>query len=574
MSYEESVDHFLSNFCTCEEQLTRSKTIEGGVCEVCKKDQVVNKSVLERVLSEKRKRKEIAENPIYQSIPNVVREIRNQTERLRSESDIFQEGDSQVYDNVDELHLGGTQGDQLYSDPDRNIILTLTPPRRRRENLAQVNRGEYPELNQPEEGLEQNQGQPLLDQEDLGLEDLEMENAARGLRDSIMGLNQERFSGLKDEDPDTFFVRIERHANFSGWDEDRKLHAVFLALRGTASDFAETLPVATKANYDLLKTALTNHFKVNKSKVLQWQEIQDFSLRSGQSVTNYYDELRKLATRLGGISDEQLLVMFIKGLPRDLKIQVMAKEPRTLADGLDAARLFEGMLDVQKDNSTSATNPFASSETWNSRPDHDLRERVSNLTKFSEKVSSSLETLSKRMDEIALVVKRGEPSLHEKPYTGDPWETGSENKQICFRDNPSNNFPNTPPDGRRGTTDRPFKDDVKCYFCGNRGHRQADCWSYQHQQQMSGETRRSRPNSTGSTNVAHIDVSVNQDMTFPGEVLNNKIWVLADSGSRMTMMSADCYNRLNPRPKLERPEYAEVAGVSGVATPVAGLTKI
>ena len=194
MSYEESVDHFLNNFCTCEEQLTRSKTAESRVCEECRKDQIVDESVLQRVLDEKRKRAEIAENPIYQNIPKVVQEIRNQTERLRSESEIFQEGESEVkeditfeeepsyrktvdhfinnfctisrnirkiteniredrdlplepeeeplYDNVGELHLGGTQGDQLYSDPDRNIILTLTPPRRRRENFAQVNRGE------------------------------------------------------------------------------------------------------------------------------------------------------------------------------------------------------------------------------------------------------------------------------------------------------------------------------------------------------------------------------------------------------------------------------------------------
>ena len=92
-----------------------------------------------------------------------------------------------------------------------------------------------------------------------------MENAARGLRDSIMGLNQERF----------------------------------LALRGTASDFAETLPEATKADYEALKDAIKNHFKINESKVLQWEEIQGFSLKTGQSVTGYFDELRKLANRLG-----------------------------------------------------------------------------------------------------------------------------------------------------------------------------------------------------------------------------------------------------------------------------------
>ena len=221
-----------------------------------------------------------------------------------------------VYDNVGELHLGGAQREPLYSDPDRNIILTLdhqrSPQRKRRANLApeldpEENTENYPLYPFPQQiGAELNQHENPLQNREQDLENEGMESL-RGLRDSIMGLNQESFSGAKGESPETFFVRIERHANFGGWNEERKLQAVFLALRGRASDFAETLPAATKADFELIKAALTNHFKVNKSKVLQWEEIQDFSLQPGQTVTSYYDQLSKLATRLGGISDEQLL---------------------------------------------------------------------------------------------------------------------------------------------------------------------------------------------------------------------------------------------------------------------------
>ena len=63
-------------------------------------------------------------------------------------------------------------------------------------------------------------------------------------------------------------------------------------------------------------------------------------------------------------------------------------------------------------------------------------------------------------------------------------------------------------------------------------------------------------------------------MTLTGKIQNTKIVALADSGSHLNIISADCYNRLNPRPKLERPEYHEIVGVSGIGTPVAGLATI
>ena len=106
---------------------------------------------------------------------------------------------------------------------------------------------------------------------------------------------------------------------------------------------------------------------------------------------------------MGGISDEQLLVMFIKGLPRDLKIQVMAKEPTTLNDGLEAARLFEGMLDVEKDNSVSTTNPFRSTR------EEILSEQVATLTEKLNVMSSNrdnsvgeqLAALNKKIEELS-----------------------------------------------------------------------------------------------------------------------------------------------------------------------------
>ena len=113
-----------------------------------------------------------------------------------------------VYDNVGELHLGGAQREPLYSDPDRNIILTLdhqrSPQRKRRANLApeldpEENTENYPLYPFPQQiGAELNQHENPLQNREQDLENEGMESL-RGLRDSIMGLNQESFSGAKGE---------------------------------------------------------------------------------------------------------------------------------------------------------------------------------------------------------------------------------------------------------------------------------------------------------------------------------------------------------------------------------------
>ena len=338
-----------------------------------------------------------------------------------------------MYDRAEEFQLRNRLGqEQIYVNPEAEVK-HLKHPRSSVQNRQRTN-----------SPIELHLGTHPLVGGHIDVRNQEMDNAARSLRDSLMGLNQEQFSGNKGEDPNAFFVRIDRQANFSGWNDDRKLHAVFLALRGTASDFAETLPAAVKANYEDLKEAITNHFKINKSKVLQWEEIQRFALKDGQSVTSYYDELRKLATSLGGISDEQLLVMFQRGLPRDLKIQVMAKEPRTLNEGLEAARLFEGMLDVVKDNNICATNPFRRDALENSYVSRHLEAQISSLAdqvgslksqkenSLNSQIQEQLTKLSLRIEEIAercMEPRKNEADPREhrdsSPNTKGDWSTAA-----------------------------------------------------------------------------------------------------------------------------------------------------
>ena len=245
-----------------------------------------------------------------------------------------------------------------------------------------------------------------------------------------------------------------------------------------------------------------------------------------------------------------------------MKIQVMAKEPTTLNDGLEAARLFEGMLDVEKDNSVSTTNPFRSTR------EEILSEQVATLTEKLNVMSSNrdnsvgeqlaalnkkIEELSSKYEHIAGSEGRDEHSQTEErnaPKQGRPtWNQGQTQQDWGGPQVERNS------DGNKQVR---FRDERKCFFCGRIGHVQADCWAYQRQ----------------SSNATHSDIPVNRDMSLTGVINGSQVDVLADSGSHLNIMSEKCYRNLKPIPKLLRPDFVNIIGVSGVGTPVMGMAKV
>ena len=63
-------------------------------------------------------------------------------------------------------------------------------------------------------------------------------------------------------------------------------------------------------------------------------------------------------------------------------------------------------------------------------------------------------------------------------------------------------------------------------------------------------------------------------MSLTGVINGRQVGVLADSGSHLNIMSEICYRNLKPAPKLLRPDFESIVGVSGVSTPVMGMAKV
>ena len=155
------------------------------------------------------------------------------------------------------------------------------------------------------------------------------------------GLRPGNYKGATD--PEKFFKKFERLSSYGEWNEGKMAKVVPLLLDGKASDYYDSLDERKKNDYKQLKQSIVQHFKCNKSKLVRWTELNQKVLVLDQSVADFHDELVEDARKLGGVSDEQLMICFVNGLPNDFREFVALAEPKTLEESLTKARLYESL---------------------------------------------------------------------------------------------------------------------------------------------------------------------------------------------------------------------------------------
>ena len=278
-----------------------------------------------------------------------------------------------------------------------------------------------------------------------------MEQAIKDLKElNTMGLRPEKYTGTSN--PEKFFKKFDRLATYGDWDNAKKAKVIPLLLDEKASDFFDILEDDKKNDFEELKKAMCEHFECNKSKLVRWSELNQKEMSAGQSVTDFHDELVEEAKKFGEVSDEQLMIFFVSNLLPDCKEFVALSEPKTLAESLAKARLYESLQKSKKKvllaaNSTGTTVHLEGT----------LVKMQDMINKNSEMIIKNSEINSEMMREIMAEVK----------------EIRNENRQpvdsCAARTNVSSN--NAPPARRRKAS----KKRPRCFFCKNTGHLIASC---------------------------------------------------------------------------------------------------
>ena len=166
-----------------------------------------------------------------------------------------------------------------------------------------------------------------------------------------------KFLGEENEDVERYFRKIERWHRQVGYGKQEKASMIPFGLDGKSLDFYEGTSAETQGNYNEIKNAIIAHFKPNRSVNRLWEELCQIKKLPHQSVNEFYSEIRKKANKISGVTDQNILRIFMTGLGNPLKNKVAEYEPATIGDALNKARLIESIGANDEEEALVATSP-------------------------------------------------------------------------------------------------------------------------------------------------------------------------------------------------------------------------
>lgn len=259
------------------------------------------------------------------------------------------------------------------------------------------------------------------------------------------------FSGL-DEDftIGDFFEEIERVGKIADWDDGSLVTAAKLKLNGEAEQFARFHPAVKHAGTWV-------SFKQELSKRFGKSADKNLTIKLTQAIQKPNESTRSFLSRVSGLayrcfpSEERIRnkILFeqaLKGLNSNTRRFVMSQSPKTYQDIWDSALQEEQCLDFDKHRAEiNSINPV-SVENRDSSELAELKQLMRvNMKESEKKINELTEQLTKL---TSLVMQTQQPNNTPQMSYPPPFY-------------PPPNF---------NHYQRPRRQDIVCYRCGEKGH--------------------------------------------------------------------------------------------------------
>lgn len=267
------------------------------------------------------------------------------------------------------------------------------------------------------------------------------------------------FSGIE-HDALEFIEQFEYYATFCKWTDKDKLAAFPLALTGSARIWLLTL-TETYDNFDQLKQLFNDRFLSKTDEWVLRKELSDRKQKLNESVMDYCADVMKRCQRLK-IKAEDQMHKFIEGLLPELRDFVILREPKTLAEALNNAKIRETVkpasqlavvtrsdLDQLQANMLNALSNVHSTVSNVNAPSFDkVRPQIR-----QDRIDSGIESMIK--DQIRQELRR-------ERFRTNP---SHDNRPLRFTQN-----------GGFGRPTRAVNGDPLCTICSKVGHTAARCY--------------------------------------------------------------------------------------------------
>ena len=180
----------------------------------------------------------------------------------------------------------------------------------------------------------------------------------------MAGFNQ-FYYGLPTEDLDEFIRQFEAHATLANFTGEKKKTSFQTRLKGNANICFNGLTEDEKSSYDNIVKALKDNYQGESWK---WQMNTKLLTRkqgTNESIDDFASDIMKLSAQLSKPIEEQMSY-FVRGLQPHIQSFVIGKEPKTLKEAIDHARL--GVLVEQVKQSQVSSSNIQGNEACTSEP--------------------------------------------------------------------------------------------------------------------------------------------------------------------------------------------------------------
>jgi hypothetical protein len=275
-----------------------------------------------------------------------------------------------------------------------------------------------------------------------------------------------KFSGADDEDPREWLDDYRFAGKANGWNADRMRDAFGAYLRKGAREwYLEFKTANNDANWNATAQAFVNKY-CGADFQEQWQEeLCHLKQRKGETVEEYYYQVKRMATR-AGLDAAAALPYFIRGLLPEIKAVVKTHEPADLAEALTKAKHFE--QGKGKPKRFKKTKRYESSDDDSDDTSEDEKPKKKKKEHKKKKSSSDdeLDELTKRFNKLQINLMQQVEGLTQK---------------IGYQNQSRNNGPREPP---RNNSSNNYNNNMynnngprRCYNCNKIGHFARDCLS-------------------------------------------------------------------------------------------------
>jgi len=281
------------------------------------------------------------------------------------------------------------------------------------------------------------------------------------------------YNGLPSEDFDEFCRQFDAHATLANFTPDKQKLSFQTRLSGNALVFFNTLTTEEKATLITIKQALKQNFEGDSWK---WQlETRLLSRKqlSGECVDDYAADIIKMSTQLQKGNTDQISY-FVRGLLPSIRAFVFSKEPKTLKEAIESARLGVVVDNTAKELEVPSSAPTPAVVTSVQEEDKFVKlcDRMSN--KVTEGILSGLADRN-------VNVLSSHRANQVNPNSGTRYNDSRRN-QHYYANSPSYNAPAGTYSDQYTQNSQYRSRQIECYRCGKKGHIRQFCRSKWHKQ--------------------------------------------------------------------------------------------